>query len=69
MATPLGLPVEPEVKMIQASSRVRGVSVCSPGVTAGLRVSSRPWPKTAATPASSHTVLARSSGSSQSTGT
>ena len=69
MATPFGLPVEPEVKMIQASSRVRGVSVRSPVETAERRVSSRPSPKTAATPASSHTVWARSSGSSQSTGT
>ena len=42
IATPLGLPVDPEVKMIQASSRVRGVAVCSPVVTAGLRVSSSP---------------------------
>ena len=66
-ATPLGFPVEPEVKMIQAS--------CStPGRAAGaslrpLTVSSCPAPTTARTPASPKTSSARSSGSSASTGT
>ncbi len=68
-ATPLGLPVEPEVKMIHAS--------CSgPGRAADTAASARPVasmrppaPSTARTPASPKTSSARSSGSSASTGT
>jgi hypothetical protein len=70
-ATPLGLPVEPEVKITQQSSpglgaRRAGVSASGRSV---MRVRVRPSVMTAATPASSHTVRARSSGSSTSTGT
>jgi hypothetical protein len=66
-ATPFGVPVEPEVKMIHASSRWPG----TPGVPMGALcgVSRPPEPSTAHTPASPNTSSARSSGSSASTGT
>ncbi len=66
-ATPLGLPVDPEVKMIQASCSVPG----RPAGFADPRRTSmcRPAPRTAATSASPNTSAARSSGSSASTGT
>ncbi len=66
-ATPLGTPVDPEVKMIQASSSGPGAPA---GRWAGVRRRmSLSAPSTAATRASSNTSRARSSGSSLSTGT
>lgn len=66
-ATPLGLPVEPEVKMIHAScstpGRAAGASLCPSTVSACSA------PMTARTSASPNTSSARSSGSSASTGT
>ena len=68
-ATPLGLPVEPEVKITQQSSSGLG-SRRSIGGRCGPRgVMSSSSPTTAATSASPKTVLARSGGSSASTGT
>jgi hypothetical protein len=69
-ATPLGVPVEPEVKMIQASS-VRSGSSRTPesGMVPAVARTTRSAVTTAATPASPKTTLARSSGSSWSTGT
>ena len=68
-ATPLGVPVEPEVKITQASS-------CGSGSKPSFRSRAPPrgemtssLPMTAATSASANTVRARSSGSSASTGT
>ncbi len=58
-ATPLGLPVEPEVKMIHASSSRPGGPTSSRGVPRST--SSRPAPRTAQTPASAKTSSARSS--------
>ena len=69
IATPLGFPVEPEVKMIQASSSGRGRRVTPRGTTPGREVSASPAPRIAQTPASDQTSRARSSGSSTSTGT
>jgi hypothetical protein len=66
-ATPFGVPVEPEVKMIQASSAGPGRPVRPPGARRGDTAS--PSPSTAQTPASAKTSSARSSGSSASTGT
>ena len=74
-ATPLGVPVDPEVKMIQASSSgVGGLEVAAlpgstvrPGVAAAAMA--RSLPTTARTCASPNTSRARSSGSSASTGT
>lgn len=68
-ATPLGVPVDPEVKMIQASSSGVGRSPGSPLGPPSRRLMLRSLPRTAATPASVKTTLARSSGSSASTGT
>ena len=70
-ATPFGFPVEPEVKMTQASSPG---STPRPGVGAAARpaavaVMTRSLPITAAEDDSSNTTRARSSGSSASTGT
>ncbi len=65
-ATPLGLPVEPEVKMIHASSSGAGTPVRRPGSASIVSPSSI---STAHTPASPNTSSARSSGSSASTGT
>ena len=65
-ATPFGVPVEPEVKMTQASSSGRGgVSGWEP-VDA---VTSSSLSRTSDTAASPNTSRARSSGSSASTGT
>ncbi len=67
-ATPLGAPVEPEVKMIHASSSGPGARRAPAGaVPPGASTPS--GPRTAQTPASRKTVAARSSGSSASTGT
>ena len=67
-ATPFGVPVDPDVKMIQASSRPSG--------DAGRQPREEPVPRTrpasvitATTSASPNTSAARSSGSSASTGT
>ena len=67
-ATPFGVPVEPEVKMIQASSPTRGASALRPrevpvpgSIPSSVRIPT--------TPASENTSAARSSGSSASTGT
>ncbi len=69
-ATPLGLPVEPDVKMIHASSDAPGGSSDRSGDRRGDRTEmASPSPITAATSASANTVRARSSGSSTSTGT
>ena len=74
-ATPLGLPVEPEVKMTQASSSgegSRGAADAPTGtcaVPAPVGVMTRPSPITARAADSSKTTRARSSGSSASTGT
>ena len=68
-ATPLGVPVEPEVKMIHASSADVGSSTSTRGRAAPRVVRDTASPMTAATSASSNTVRARSSGSSASTGT
>jgi hypothetical protein len=62
-ATPFGRPVEPEVKMIQASPSGRG------SLPATRMLSAPRSPSTAHTPASANTSSARSSGSSASTGT
>lgn len=67
-ATPLGVPVEPEVKMIQASSRPSGAPARQPRDDPGPRTS-RASVMTATTCASLKTRSARSSGSSASTGT
>jgi hypothetical protein len=61
------VPVEPEVKMIQASSSGPGRPIRPEGVRRSDTVS--PSVSTAATPASAKTSSARSSGSSASTGT
>ena len=66
-ATPFGLPVEPEVKMIHASSPGAGRPACLFGRPHSL--STPPSVSTAHTPASPKTSSARSSGSSASTGT
>ncbi len=73
-ATPFGTPVDPEVKMIHASSSSRGRSALAAGSVTGRGVPSRsastpPAPMTPTTPASPKTSVARSSGSSASTGT
>ena len=71
-ATPLGVPVEPEVKMIQASSPGAGLGAPArvrPALAAAWTRSPGSSPMTAATSASPKTVRARSSGSSASTGT
>ena len=76
-ATPLGLPVEPLVKMTHASSSMPGsvtVAVAAirrcerAGRTTRLSIR-RSFPITATAPDSSKTTRARSSGSSASTGT
>ena len=68
-ATPFGFPVEPDVKMIHASSSRPGRRgpMRFGGVDAS--VTARSAPITAQTPASPNTMSARSSGSSASTGT
>ena len=68
-ATPFGFPVEPDVKMIHASSSRPGRRgpMRFGGVDAS--VTARSAPMTAQTPASPNTMSARSSGSSASTGT
>ncbi len=71
-ATPFGVPVEPEVKMTQASSE--GSTCCASGASSTRSTDRRPeitspLPTTAATSDSSNTSRARSSGSSASTGT
>ena len=67
-ATPLGVPVEPDVKMTQASSWGPGSSGSRGGPSRRITTV---WslPMMAATSASSKTRRARSSGSSTSTGT
>ncbi len=67
-ATPLGVPVEPEVKMIQASSRSVGAPARQPREDPGPRTSPASV-MIATTPASPNTSSARSAGSSASTGT
>ena len=71
-ATPFGTPVEPEVKMIQASSvssgSSSGASSAAGSLAGPLRIT-RSVVTIAATPASVKTTRARSSGSSWSTGT
>ena len=67
-ATPLGVPVDPEVKMIQASSRVSGAPARQPREEPGPRAMPASV-TTATTSASPNTNSARSSGSSASTGT
>ena len=67
-ATPLGVPVEPDVKMIHASSRGSGRPARHPRDEPCPRT--RPCSvMTPTTPASPNTSAARSSGSSASTGT
>ena len=67
-ATPFGVPVDPEVKMIHASSRPNGDAARQPRDEPELRT--RPCSViTATTFASVNTSSARSSGSSASTGT
>ena len=67
-ATPFGLPVDPEVKMIHASSSGVGSRAGSFATWPGVRC--RPSaPNQPAMPASPKTISARSSGSSASTGT
>ena len=66
-ATPFGVPVEPEVKMIQASSSGCGRAVRPWGVRRSVTLS--PSPMSAHAPASLKTSSARSAGSSASTGT
>ena len=70
-ATPLGLPVDPEVKMIHASSSGSGSRTLSDAPGTSVRgITCRPSaPNQAAMPASPKTISARSSGSSASTGT
>ena len=67
-ATPLGVPVEPDVKMTQASSVRSGSSSGAGSATSSVERMTRSAVTTAATPASSKTRRARSSGSSWSTG-
>ena len=67
-ATPFGVPVEPEVKMTQASSSRSGSSAMRAGPGRRVAIAS-PAPTIAATSASPKTSRARSSGSSASTGT
>ena len=67
-ATPFGLPVDPDVKMIHASSRVCGAPACQPREDPGP-LTSPVSVMIATTPASPNTNSARSSGSSASTGT
>ncbi len=66
-ATPFGVPVEPDVKMIHASSAASGRRSAPSGVRRSDTLN--PSPRTAHTPASPKTSSARSSGSSASTGT
>ncbi len=66
-ATPLGFPVDPEVKITQASSSMPGRAAGEPDTPCTLRLC--PAPRTARTSASPNTSAARSSGSSASTGT
>ena len=66
-ATPFGAPVEPEVKMIQASSPGPGRPARPEGSPS--HVSSRSAPTAAQTPASLKIRSARATGSSASTGT
>ena len=66
-ATPFGVPVDPEVKMIQASASRVGAK-CS-AIGAPRMVSVPPGPTTAHASACAKTSSARSSGSSASTGT
>ena len=68
-ATPFGVPVEPEVKMIQASSVRSGSSSGAGWAASSVERMTRSVVTTAATPASLNTRRARSSGSSWSTGT
>ena len=68
-ATPLGVPVLPDVKMIQASSVRSGSSSGAGSAASSVDRMTRSAVTTAATPASLNTRLARSSGSSWSTGT
>ena len=71
-ATPLGLPVEPEVKMIHAVSSGRGAFVSSAGASGRAESRRKRNPSSVKTPsisASPKTISARSSGSSASTGT
>jgi len=77
-ATPLGLPVDPEVKMTQASSvgsasraatGSASPSAGTPTRLAAVGVMTRSLPITATEADSSNTTRARSSGSSASTGT
>jgi len=70
-ATPLGLPVEPEVKMTQASSpgSTSRASAAPEACAGAVGVMTRPLPITATEADSSNTTRARSSGSSASTGT
>ena len=68
-ATPFGFPVEPEVKMIQASSFRPGRRGPTRLGCVERSVTARSAPMTAQTPASPNTISARSSGSSASTGT
>ena len=67
-ATPFGVPVDPDVKITQASSASPGSSASRAGPS---RRVTTVWslPTIAATSASSKTTRARSSGSSTSTGT
>lgn len=76
-ATPFGTPVDPDVKMTHASSSAVGALALAAGSTTGdsgasARPEARstpPAPITPATRASPNTSVARSSGSSASTGT
>ncbi len=69
-ATPFGVPVEPDVKMIQASSSSRGGSTApDPRTSSRRRRTTRPSVTTASAWASRSTVVARSGGSSTSIGT
>ena len=67
-ATPFGVPVDPEVKITQASSRPSGAAARQPRDVPGPRISPASV-MTATTSASVNTISARSSGSSASTGT
>jgi hypothetical protein len=66
-ATPFGAPVEPEVKMIHASSS--GVAAPTAPPVGARTVTVRPGPMTAHAPQAFQMVSARESGSSASTGT
>ena len=70
-ATPFGLPVDPEVKITQASSSVPGGagSIGERPCPTAVVVTTRSLPMIAAAADSSKTTRARSSGSSASTGT